>query len=126
MSYMMAPEYQNVLIAGVDLNTSQYCVINLEGGLPANSADVAGVLQGKPKAGEAASVLVAGASKYHAAEAHTKGQKLMATTTGWCTLATSGHHVCGRALTSCDSGSINLGAFLTANMPYAYSDKGAL
>jgi hypothetical protein len=125
MATTKSPEYQDTIIAGVDLSDSQYLAISPEGLLPTNAADVGGILQNKPKASEAASIVIAGASKYRATEGHTAGQRLQATTTGWLTAASSGYHIIGRALTACESGSVNLGVFQTISPPYAVNSKQA-
>jgi hypothetical protein len=124
MAHTHAAEYQHAITAAIDLNdNAQYIAISLSGGIPVNGADVAGILQNKPKAGEEATVLVCGYSKFRSSIGLTSNNRLTVTDSGWFTLAHSGAHVIGKSISAVTSGSIGSGIFNCINPPYAQSSK---
>ena len=100
-------------VASVDLNTSQFHIVDLAataGKVTIGAADGGfGILQNKPLAGEHATVAVEGISKCSAGGAIAIGDYITSAASGYATTVTSGgsfKKVIGRALTSAASGSV--------------------
>lgn len=101
--------------ANADLSGFKFRVVEL---LSTNKVALAaldqayGILQNAPRSGEAATVAVGGFSKAIAAVAVTIGQKVKATSGGWCTPVTSGaahtafSNLVGRVHTDAASGQL--------------------
>lgn len=98
------PGFSFTLVAAADLSTHQFKAVVIDSAgkaaLPgASGVAAAGILQNKPKAGEAATVNRAGISKAVAGGTYDAGTLLMAaTTTGKLIAATAALHACAQAL----------------------------
>lgn len=100
-------------VASGNLSALQYHIVEIVG---EHIVDVSlvnvgfGVLQNKPRAGEHATVAVAGVSKVNAGGAVTVGDLITSAGSGWAAVVVSGNatekQVLGRALTSSNSGSV--------------------
>lgn len=100
-------------VASVDLNTSQYHIVDL--GADAHKVTIGaagggfGVLQNKPLAGEHATVAMEGITKCIAGGAVAVGNYITSAASGYASVVVStdaGDKVVGRALTAAASGSV--------------------
>lgn len=102
-----------------DLSAYQYHAVALDDGkLATNGEEAKGILIGKPKINEFATVGIRGQIKYRAGGAVTLGGKLTVAANGWFTAADSGDYIVGEALNTVTSGSIGTGDFSFATAPY--------
>ncbi|HPA76840.1 MAG TPA: DUF2190 family protein [Deltaproteobacteria bacterium] len=100
------------ITAGSDLSGLQYYVVALHDGNRAiNGHEACGILQNKPKTGEAALVGYVGLMKYRAGGAITQGNKLAVDSNSTMIKAASGDLIKGEALNTVTSGSIGMGIF---------------
>lgn len=105
------------IVAGADLSTQQFKIISVGGTIAANALTGLGVLQGKPKNGEHATLAYMGDMKAYAGAAIAVGASLTVTTSGYLTTVTSGGgSPVGKALVAANSGDIFnfIGNFATA------------
>jgi len=95
------------ITAGSDLSALQYYVVALHDGNRAiNGHEACGILQNKPKSGEAALVGYVGLMKYRAGGAVTQGNKLTVDSNSTMIKAASGDLIKGEAVNSVTCGSI--------------------
>lgn len=87
------------LVAAADLSAAQYRLVTPAGALAGSTDAIAGVLQNKPKAGEAAAVRVVGTSKVVAGGSITAGAYVGSNAQGYgVAVTTDGRNVVGVAL----------------------------
>jgi hypothetical protein len=97
-------DFEKTFIAAADLSSSKYCIVKLDTNGKAAIATLAtdniiGVLQNKPKAGEAAIVRFLGTTKVQASTGITLGAFVTATAAGQgVTTTTDKANIIGRAL----------------------------
>jgi hypothetical protein len=102
----------STILAGEDLSSLRYHAVDLSSGKLANNAGAAsGILLGKPKLGEFATIGYLGEMKYVAGAAVTIGSKLTVTTSGWLISAGSDSTIVGVSKTTVTSGSLGTGFF---------------
>lgn len=94
------------IVAGADLRTMQYKVIDVAGTISAANSAALGVLLNKPNTNEGASVAYAGHMKAYAGGTITKGARLKVTTSGFLVVVASGDGACGKSLSAANSGSL--------------------
>ena len=121
----MATDNKHILTlavkAGEALDMHQYQAVALDDGKVANNgAEAIGILINKPKINEHAQVVVDGVCKYRAGLAIAIGKRITVTTSGYCTLITSGSYSVGIALEAATSGSIGKGLFRFGNALYGF------
>ena len=103
------------LVAGADLSTLQYKIINVAGTLAISKVLAAGVLQNKPDAsGQHASVAYSGHMKAYAGGTLAKGSPVIVSTSG--TLIVGSQGIVGKTLVAASSGALVefIGNFATA------------
>lgn len=109
MSYEAEQLRLNIL-AGADLSSSQYKVIDVAGTVTASvalgSKTAIGVLQNKPRSGEQAEVAYLGRMKGYAGLALSAGDKIQVTSGGFLTEVQSGNVAIGKALSAANSGDL--------------------
>jgi hypothetical protein len=100
-------------VASVDLNTSQFHIVDLSTAAHKVTIGAAaggyGIVQNKPLAGEHATVAIHGASKCIAGAAIAVGDYITSAASGYASVVTSGgsaKKVIGRAVTAAASGSV--------------------
>lgn len=124
MAVKVEPIVVHSQVAGADISALQYLAISLDDGARAiNGAEAGGILQNKPKSGEAATIGVVGIMKFRAGGAITKGAKITVDSNSTMITAGSGYYVVGRAWETVTSGSIGTGLFNFINAPYAFSSS---
>jgi hypothetical protein len=96
-----------------DLNTFQYCFVELSGADQVDLVDattdiVFGILQNKPLTNEEADVVISGISKCRAGASITAGNEIITTASGNATGAgsASGSRIVGQAITAAASGGL--------------------
>jgi hypothetical protein len=99
--------------ASGDLSAQQFHIVNIVGAFVVDLALIRtgyGVLQNKPRAGEAATVAIQGTTKVAAGAAVAVGDLITSAASGWGTAVLSGivgdKQVLGRAITAAASGSV--------------------
>lgn len=100
------PGFSFTLVAAADLSTSQYCFVNADttaagskAALPAAGGRAVGVLQNKPVAGAAGTIVATGISKVLVgAGGVTAGDNVKVTAAGAVILANAGSYAVGIAL----------------------------
>ena len=99
--------FNDTIQAGADLSSHQYKVVNISGTIAASIDTSIGVLQNKPKSGEAATVKVLG-KMMGLAGGSISASGLLKVTSGYLVAVASGDRVapCGKALVAADSGDI--------------------
>ena len=108
-----------VIAAGADLSTHQHKAIAIGGTIAATSTLAIGLLQNKPgAAGRQATVGWHGHMKAYAGASMAVGVKVMVTTSGFITTATSAGNIVGKILTAANSGDLVDGLF-------HFTDQGA-
>lgn len=102
------------IVAGEDLSSYQYHVVDVDGTRSTASLGAVGIVQNAPASGEHAAVAYAGNMKAKAGGTITKGASVVLTASG--TLAVGSNGVVGRAMAAASSGSIFqlVGMFPTA------------
>lgn len=106
----MSDRTEQTFVAVEDLSTYQYfLVVNSTGGVGrvgTAGARLAGILQNKPKASEAADVTMLGYSRVKAGGTIALGDAISSTASGTATSAASGDYIIGQAITAVASGGI--------------------
>jgi len=119
------PQLLLTWVCSESLQDGQYRALALDDSeLAVNGQEALGILQQDPEAGDHATLVVYGTSKYRAGGAVAAGKPLTCTTSGWLKEAGSGDHVVGRNWQNAvTSGSIGMGFFNFATPTYAYSSS---
>lgn len=103
------------VVAGEDLTGAQYTAIEIDGTVAPSSVVARGILQTKPKSGEAGTLTVLGRSKFKAGGTIALANRLTSTTSGFLVAVSSGDAGVGFALGAVASGGIAEGVFNFAN-----------
>ena len=110
------------IVSTVDASANQYKVVDVSGVIAATQQTAIGVLQNKPKAGEAARVAFSGHMKAYAGGSIAAGAVVAVTTSGYIiTNATSVSGIVGKCLTAAASGALCefIGDFSTTRNSYS-------